>query len=82
MNEPQKDKFLKELKDEYHGSDDQVRRQNQDKTEGKNVQKGKKTKVGSRNPATRRNPADVSSPELFRPLGSNLLCFGTNPTTS
>ena len=41
MNDPQKYKFLKELKEEYHGSDDQVRRQNQDRMDGKNVQKGK-----------------------------------------
>ena len=73
MDSPQKDKFLAELKAEDHGSEDQLRRQNNDIRNGKKVQAGK-TKVVSRMPATRRHHADVSSPELFWPLGSKLLC--------
>ena len=42
MNEPQKDKFLAELKAEYHGSEDQLRRQGNDIQNGKKVQAGKK----------------------------------------
>ena len=42
MNEPQKDAFLKEVKDEYHGSPDQKRRQAADKAENKSVQAGKR----------------------------------------
>jgi len=42
MNENQKDVFLKEVKAEYHGSDDQKRRQEADKAGGKNLQAGKK----------------------------------------
>ena len=42
MNEKQKDEFLKELKDEYPASDDQMRRQEADKEKGKKLQQGKK----------------------------------------
>ena len=42
MDEPQKDNFLAELKKEYHGSADQLRRQANDKANTKNVQAGKK----------------------------------------
>lgn len=42
MNEDQKVAFLAELKQEYHGSADQKRRQESDKTAGKSVQAGKK----------------------------------------
>ena len=72
MNDPQKEAFLKEIKDEYHGSEGQQRRQQTDIDNGKGVQAGK-TKVVSRMPATRRHHADVSSPELLRSLGSKLL---------
>ena len=41
MDSPQKDKFLTELKTEYHGSEDQLRRQNNDIRNGKKVQPGK-----------------------------------------
>ena len=41
MNDAQKDKFLAELKAEYHGSADQLRRQANDKDNNKNVQAGK-----------------------------------------
>ena len=41
MDDPQKDKFLAELKAEYHGSADQLRRQANDKANNKNVQAGK-----------------------------------------
>ena len=37
MNDPQKDAFLKELKDEYHSSEDQKRRQEQDQHNKKSV---------------------------------------------
>ena len=42
MDDPQKDAFLKEVKDEYHGSQDQKRRQAKDKHEKKSVPNGKK----------------------------------------
>ena len=42
MDDPQKDAFLKEAKDEYHSSEDQKRRQEQDKHNKKNVPSGKK----------------------------------------
>ena len=42
MDDPQKEAFLQEVKDEYHSSEDQRRRQQEDKHKGKNVQKGKK----------------------------------------
>ena len=42
MDDPQKDAFLKEVKDEYHSSEDQKRRQEQDKHNKKNVGRGKK----------------------------------------
>ena len=42
MDEPQKDAFLAELKDEYHNSEDQLRRQKNDRQNGKRVQTGKK----------------------------------------
>ena len=42
MNGAQRDKFLAELKDEYHNSADQLRRQERDRQNGKKLQAGRK----------------------------------------
>ena len=42
MNDAQKNAFLKELKDEYHSSEDQLRRQEHDKDNKKRAQSGMK----------------------------------------
>ena len=46
MDDPQKDAFLAELKAEYHGSEDQLRRQERDRENGgpKKVRTGKKNR--------------------------------------
>ena len=44
MNEPQKHAFLKEVKDEFHGSPDQKRLQEFDKAGKRNVQASKRNR--------------------------------------